>query len=185
MSATATPPQTTGDAPVPRPPASKTVQRLVIGGGLAAALMAIGFAASYQADTDPSKPVLSGSAADGGGERPDDANATQQTLDVSPIEGWFPKSGEGSTCSEPVGVDLVSGYAANLIINGQTLTPDQLNNTQSAGRTLDQYTYGPEVDCPNGALLRPQNNVVQACVYRLIEGPETCELTQVFTFDAL
>ena len=185
MSATATPPQSAGDAPAPRPPASKSMQRLVIGGGLAAALLAVVFATAYQADTDPSEPVLSGSAADGGGERPGDANATQQTLDISPIEGWFPKSGEGSTCSEPVGVDLVSGYAANLIINGETLTPEQLNDTQSAGRTLDQYTYGPEADCPNGALLRPQNNVVQACVYRVIDGPETCELTQAFTFDAL
>ncbi len=185
MSATAGPPPSDRDPKVTRAPASKSRQRLIVGGGLAFALFAIVIGTAYQADTNPSRPVLSGSAADGGGERQSDPNAPQPELDISPIEGWFPKSGEGSTCSEPVGVDLISGYAANLIINGTTLTPDQLNDVQSAGRTLDQYTYGPEADCPNGALLRPQNNIVQACVYRVQDGPESCELSQAFYFDAL
>lgn len=185
MSATATPPRPAGDRKQPRPPVSRNRQRVIVAGGATIAVIAMVLAATYQADTDASQPVLTGTAADGGGSRPVDAAEPQAELVVTPVEGWFPKSGEGSTCSEPVGVDLIPGYAASLIINGQTLAPEQLNNVESAGRTLDQYTYGPEPDCPNGVLLRPQNNTVQACVYRIVDGPESCELTQPFAFDAL
>ena len=177
----------------PPPPArssvSRTQQRLIIFLGVSLAFGALVLAAVYGADTTPSAPVLSGSAADGGGERPVDANAPAAPLDVNPIEGWLPRSGEGSTCSEAVGVDLIPGFEAVLTINGQTLSDDQLNAGQggsiTASRSLGQYTYGPEVDCPNGALLRPQNNTVEACVYRLDEGPANCRPYPAFTFDAL
>jgi hypothetical protein len=168
----------------PRPPVSQGIQRLILAVGALVAIGAVVLAAVYQADTDPS-PVLTGSPADGGGVRPDDPNAARPELNISPVEGWFPRSGQGSTCSEPVGVDLIPGYAATLIINGQTLTAEQLNAPDSAARSLGRYTYGPEPDCPNGALLRPVGNVVQACVYRVDEEPDRCQLTQPFRFDAL
>jgi hypothetical protein len=145
MSATATPPRPAGNRKQPRPPVSRNRQRVIVAGGATIAVIAMVLAATYQADTDASQPVLTGT----------------------------------------VGVDLIPGYAASLIINGQTLAAEELNNVESAGRTLDQYTYGPEPDCPNGVLLRPQNNTVQACVYRIVDGPESCELTQPFAFDAL
>lgn len=166
-------------------PISRSKQWLIIGAGVLVAFGALVLAATYQADTSPSAPVLSGSAADGGGARPADANAEQAPLDVNPIEGFLPRSGIGSTCSEPVGVDLVPGYGAVLTINGQLLTEGQLNSPQSAGGSLGQVTYGPEEDCPNGALLRPQGNTVEACVYRLAEGPANCRSYPAFTFDAL
>lgn len=166
-------------------PVSRSKQWLIIGAGVLVAFGALVLAATYQADTSPDEPVLSGSAADGGGARPEDANAEAAPLDVNPIEAWLPKSGEGSTCSEAVGVDLIPGYGAVLTINGVTLTEDQTNDRLSAGGSLGQVTYGPEEDCPNGQLLRPQGNVVEACVYRLVEGPENCRIYPSFTFDAL
>ncbi|MFT7602247.1 MAG: hypothetical protein ACI8TP_005215 [Acidimicrobiales bacterium] len=166
-------------------PISRGKQRLIVSLGVVVAFGALILAASYQADTNPSEPVLSGSAADGGGERPADANAPTEPLDVNPIEDWLPRSGIGSTCSEAVGVDLIPGYSAVLTINGTTLPATELNDPQSAGGSLGQVTYGPEEDCPNGALLRPQNNVVEACVYRITEGPENCRIYPAFTFDAL
>lgn len=166
-------------------PVSRSKQWLIIGAGVVVAFGALVLAAVYQADTSPAEPVLSGSAADGGGERPADANAEAAPLDVNPIEEWLPKSGEGSTCSEAVGVDLIPGYGAVLTINGVTIDEEQKNDPFSAGGSLGQVTYGPEEGCPNGELLRPQGNVVEACVYRLAEGPENCRRYPAFTFDAL
>jgi hypothetical protein len=176
--------------PVGRTAISRTTQRIIILVGVFVAFGALVLAATYQADTSPSAPVLSGSAADGGGERPDDPNSEGAPLDVNPIQEWLPRSGIGSTCSEAVGVDLIPGFGAVLTINGRTIGEDELNgNTESgsvdASRTLGQYVYGPEEDCPNGAILRPQNNIVEACVYRLDEGPANCRTYPPFTFDAL
>lgn len=148
-----------------RPPVSVGRQRLVVIAGLALAVGAIILAASTQEDTPAVVPTVDSS---------DD-----------PVEGWFPRSGQGSTCSEPVGIDLAPGYGAVLSINGNILPDDMMNPPGSAGRSLGHYTYGPEEDCPNGEFLRPRDNQVQACVYRLDEGPATCQLTEVFTFDAL
>lgn len=176
---------------VEAPPISRSKQWTVIAAGVVLAVGALALAAAYQADTSPSEPVLSGSPADGGGIRAADPNAEQAPLDVNPIEDWLPRSGIGSTCSEAVGVDLIPGFAAVLTINGQTLTDEQMNGVDPdtgaipASRSLGQYTYGPEEDCPNGVLLRPQNNRVEACVYRITEGPESCRTYPAFTFDAL
>jgi hypothetical protein len=113
---------------------------------------------------------------------------------VSPIEAFLPQSGEASACREPVGVDLIDGYAATLTINGTAIPPDQMNVNLSedgeltgvitASRSLGHYTYGPEEDCPNGAVLRPTNNLMQVCVYRLEDGPGSCTVTER-VFDAL
>lgn len=182
----ANPADSSGDTtPRRRPPVSKSRQAIVLVIGLALVVGVIALGAVYQEDTTPAEPVFSGSPADGGGARPDDPNAPVDTLNVTPIEGWFPRSGQGSTCSEPVGVDLLPGYGAILSINGSIVPEEMLNDPSSATRSIGQYLYGPEEDCPNGALLRPKDNQVQACIYRVENGPASCTLSEVFSFDAL
>jgi hypothetical protein len=113
---------------------------------------------------------------------------------ASPIEGFLPRSGAGSACREPVGVDLIDGYGAVLTINGIRIAPEQMNvvlgpdgvptREITASRSLGHYTFGPEEECPNGAVIRATDNVMQVCVYRLAEGPESCIISE-FSFDAL
>lgn len=157
-----------------------------------AAFAALVVGAMYGEDTGTPAPVMSGGPVDGGGER--DAEAV--AIDITPIQGWFPRSGVGSTCTEPVGVDLIPGYGALLIINGRTIPETELNlyenpdappseRVLTAQGALGRYTWGPEEDCPNGSLLRPVNNSVIACVYRLDEGPTGCRTYGPFNFDAL
>ncbi len=169
---------------------SSNRQRLVIGLALVVAFGALGVAAAYSGERTPSEPVLTGSAADGGGDRSGDDLGTP--LNVNPIEGWFPRSGIGSTCSEPVGVDLIPGYSAILTINGVEIADvdtnvyvDIENRVISAGGSQGHVTWGPEESCPNGTILRPQGNVVEACVYRVEEGPGSCRVGESFSFDAL
>jgi hypothetical protein len=128
----------------------------------------------------------------GGGAPPDGASSTTNPAD--PIEGFLPRSGEGSACREPVGVDLIDGYGATLTINGIRIAPEEMNvvlgedglptREITASRSLGQYTFGPETDCPNGSVIRATDNVMQVCVYRLIEGPDACVVSE-FSFDAL
>ncbi len=166
-------------------------QRLLIFAAVFVAFGALGVAAVYSGDTSPSTPVRSGSAADGGGERLDDPDAERPLLDVNPVERWFPQAGEGSGCSEVVGVDLIPGFSALLTINGVAIPPEDTNvfvdgesGVLSAGGSQGQVTWGPEPDCPFGEILRPTANTVTACVYRVSEGPENCRpVTRPDTFD--
>jgi hypothetical protein len=158
----------------------------LIAGGLAIALLMIVLAAVYSADTGDTGPVFSGGPVDGGGER-DDVEDGGQELDINPIEGFLPRTGEGSTCTEPVGVDLIPGFSAILTINGVEIPPEDINGADgvaTAGSSLGEVSWGPEEGCPRGAILRPQGNRLEACVYRNIDGPDTCR-TFVHTFDAL
>ncbi len=160
---------------------------------IGAAALALGIGAVYQGDRLPdeaSPVVVGGSTGDDsqGGAVGDTPTA------VSPIEGFLPRSGEASACREPVGVDLIPGYAATLTINGVVIPPEQMHvftdedgeitQELTASRTLFQYTFGPEPDCPNGEILRATNNVMRACVYRLEDGPANCTITEM-TFDVL
>ena len=166
-----------------------TRQRLIIGGALIVAFACLGLAIAYSGDTSVAGPVFSGGALDGGGERLDDPNAERAELDLNPIERWFPQAGEGSGCSEVVGVDLIPGYSALLTINGVPIPPEETNSLAeidtnndgvtdataiSAGASQGQVTWGPEADCPFGEILRPTNNRVTACVYRIEDGPQNC-----------
>ncbi len=109
---------------------------------------------------------------------------------INPIESFLPASSSGSNCREAIGVDLIDGYAASLVINGQRIPTEDMNGADPetgaipAGRTQGRYTFGPEENCPNGELLRPRDNTLQACVYKIEEGPETCTVSE-FTFNAL
>ena len=174
-------------------------QRIIAGVAVAVAFACLGLAIAYSGDTSVSEPAFSGSPVDGGGVRADDPTAPGEELDINPIERWFPLAGEGSACSEPVGVDLIPGYGALLTINGVPIAPEDTNQlvaidndgdgvtdatSISAGASQGQVTWGPEPDCPFGEILRPTNNRVSACIYRLEEGPANCRTrSRPDTFD--
>lgn len=172
-----------------------TRQRIIASVAVCVAFACLGLAIAYSGDGDDTGPILSGSPVDGGGVR----DAEQVELDVNPIEGWFPAAGEGSGCSEPVGVDLIPGFSALLTINGVPIAPEDTNafvsvdnngdgitdaTAISAGASQGQVTWGPEEDCPFGEILRPTNNRVSACIYRVEEGPANCRVrARPDTFD--
>ncbi len=164
-------------------------QRLVTWGLALVATMALVLAIAFQGDRtiEDDEPIVDRPAGAGG-----DGGATASPRPINPIEGFLPRSGEGSGCQEPVGVDLITGYAATLTINGIRITPEEMNvnldddgqisQEITASRSLSQFTFGPEPDCPNGRVLRPTDNVMQACVYRLEDGPESCTVAE-YVFD--
>lgn len=167
----------------PKLPRTTRTQWMIITVALAVAFGLLTLGAIYQAPSN-NGPVLSGGAVDGGGDRNDPATGTEE-LDINPIEAFLPESGIGSTCSEPVGVDLIPGWSATLRINGVDIAEEEMTSgIGTAGGSLGQFTYGPEEDCPNGRILRPRGNVLEACVYRNTDGVATCRVFS-FPFDAL
>lgn len=170
---------------------TRTKQRVITISLVAVASLALVLAATFQGERLPDDARVVGAERSGalGG-----AASPTTSVSTSPIEGFLPRSGEASACREPVGVDLIPGYGATLTINGVTIAPEQMNvvtdddgnitDEITASRSLSQYTYGPEEDCPNGSLLRATQNVLEACVYRLEEGPDGCFVTSI-SFDVL
>lgn len=174
---------------------SSRQQRLVTWGLVVVAFGALLLGIRYQGDrlADDAAPIID-TPSESGSSSGGTTTSTGPAPAVNPIEGFLPRSGEGSACREPVGVDLVSGYGATLTINGIAIAPEEMNvnidadgeitDEITASRSLSQYTYGPEADCPNGRVLRPTDNVMQACVYRVEEGPARCTVTE-YVFDVL
>ncbi|MGH1493066.1 MAG: hypothetical protein ACRBK7_27335 [Acidimicrobiales bacterium] len=174
---------------------SQTNQRLAMTAMVAVAFLAIVLGAIYQDDNKLDEPrVIGGNTsapAAGGGAAP----AADVAVTAGPIEGFLPKSGEASACSETIGVDLTSGYGAKLTINGIEIAPEQMNvnldetgaisNVITASRSLGQYTFEPDDACPNGSLLRPVDNRLDVCVYRLSDSTERCVVRREHIFDAL
>jgi len=177
-------------------------QRVITIGVVVLAFVALGLGIAFQGDRSIDGPALVGgggllvdgvepgdSSQSAGGDSPGSG-----AVSTSPIEGFFPKSGEGGGCSEPVGVDLAEGYGATLTINGTRIAPEAMNVTLNpdgsisdqltAGRSLGHYTFGPEENCPNGSMLRATDNVLEVCVYRLLDGPNVCETTE-YRFDVI
>jgi hypothetical protein len=174
---------------------SRAKQRIITFGLLAVAAGFLALGIAYQGDRSAdevraSTPLPASTATDQTGT---DGATTSLAPATSPIEGFLPASGEASACREPVGVDLIDGYAATLTINGVAIAPEEMNvnleggetsDVITASRSLGHFTYGPEEDCPNGEVLRATNNVMQVCVYRLEDGPGSCSITER-VFDAL
>lgn len=156
-------------------------QKLVIGGLLVFAFGLLSLGVVYQKeDRLPTLPTPVGSeGAEGSGE-------------PSPLEGTFPRSGIGSTCTEPVGVDLAAGWVARITINGNLIPESEMNGLLfaptgseiSASRSLGHFTYGPEIGCPQGKYLLPQNNKIGVCYWRTEDVESNCVRVQ-FEFDAL
>lgn len=161
---------------------------------IAVALLALGIGAVYQGERLPDDASLVVGEGSSNSDNQNGGGSGETATPVSPIEGFLPRSGEASACREPVGVDLIPGYAATLTINGVVIPPEQMNvvtnedgeitEELTASRTLFVYTFGPEPDCPNGEILRATNNVMRACIYRLEDGPANCRISEV-TFDVL
>lgn len=130
-----------------------------------------------------------GIPAAGQGATVDDAPAD------GPIETFLPRSGEASACREDVGVDLIPGYGATLTINDIEIAPEEMNvnlddngeitRVITASRSLGHYTFHPSDECPNGPYLRPTDNVLEVCVYRLSDPAQRCTLRTERTFDAI
>ena len=191
----------TNPAPQSRRASPISKEKILIFGLVAVAFVALVLGATYQNDSRLAEPVIVGddesstdTTAQSAGGRVINEDGSLASKDdpttVNPIEEFLPVSPTGANCREPVGVDLIPGYAASLVINGQRVPPEDMNGANPetgaipAGRTQGRYTYGPEDGCPNGALLRPRSNTVQACVYKIEDGPETCSVSE-FTFNAL
>lgn len=178
-------------------------QRFGMGALVLGALLALTLGAIYQDDDrldqnnvvggSASAPITTSPAASGGATGADaspDAVATG-----GPVEGFLPRSGEASACREEVGVDLIPGYGADLTINGTDIAPENMNvnldaageitNVITASRSLGHYTFQPDDNCPNGTFLRPVDNVLEVCVYRLSDPSRRCVRQIERIFDAL
>lgn len=178
-------------------------QRFGMGALLLGAVLALTLGAIYQDDDrldednivggSASAPITTTPAASGGATGADAAPDAAST--GGPVEGFLPRSGEASACREEVGVDLIPGYGADLTINGREIAPEEMNvnldalgqitNEITASRSLGQYTFRPEDNCPNGSLLRPVDNVLEVCVYRLSDPSKRCVRQVERVFDAL
>jgi hypothetical protein len=183
---------------------SKQQQWIIVGALLFVAAGALVLGVVYQEEdrlasvnvvgNEPANGAVSGAAPSGGG-------IAQGTTTTAPpvggglIEGFLPQAGEASACREPVGVDLVPGFGAELTINGIDIAPEQMNvnldgngeitNVITASRSLGHYTFQPTDACPNGTYLRPVDNVLEVCVYRLSDPDRTCTLRTSNVFDAI
>ncbi len=163
-----------------------------MGGMVAVAFLAIGLGALYQDDNKLDEPRIIGAETSDAatGQTGQSAPAT-----TGPIEGFLPKSGEASACSEPIGVDLGPNFGAKLTINGIPIAPEDMNvnltedgeisDVITASRSLGHYTFEAEDSCPNGSLLRPVGNVLEVCVYQLSDANQSCAVRRENIFDAL
>lgn len=121
-------------------------------------------------------------------------NTDQPVASTNPVDGFLPKSGTASACSEPIGVDLASGFGARLTINGKDVPPEDMNlvfdedgnvrDTQSAERSIGHYTFEADENCPNGPLIRARDNLLEVCVYRLSDATQECIFRTSNEFDA-
>ncbi|MEM7322183.1 MAG: hypothetical protein AAF531_03775 [Actinomycetota bacterium] len=171
---------------------SQTRQRFAMAGMVAVALLAIVLAAIYQDDNKLDQPNIVGQGNTADAAAGDGAPAPAPT---GPIEAFLPRSGEASACSEDIGVDLAPGFGARLTINGVEIAPEDMNvnldedgeisEVVTASRSLGQYTFKPDDNCPNGSLLRPVDNVLEVCVYRLSDNTQACAVRRENIFDAL
>ena len=152
--------------------------------------------ASPTSRSSASAPITPAPAVSGaGGDADQEDEANDGVVAGGPVEGFLPRSGEASACREEVGVDLIPGYGAELTINGTVIAAEDMNvnldeagqitNVITASRSLGHYTFQPDDNCPNGALLRPVDNVLEVCVYRLSDPSQRCVRQVERIFDAL
>ena len=183
---------------------SQTRQRFAMGAMVIAAILALAVGAVYQDDDrlDEARVVGAGSSSDSGSSASgagaagaDGSETDAAPVADGPVEGFLPRSGEASACREEVGVDLIPGYGAELTINGIVIPPEAMNvnldetgaitDVITASRSLGHYTFKPDDECPNGTYLRPVDNVLQICVFRLSDVEQRCVRQVERIFDAL
>lgn len=167
-----------------------------MGGMVGLALLAIVGGALYQDDDRLDEANIVG----GGTQNQADGGGAALPADAAPapggaIEGFLPRSGEASACREEVGVDLAPGFGARLTINGIDIAPEEMNvnldgdgnisDVITASRSLGHYTFSPTDACPNGRFLRPVDNRLEVCVFRLSDATGACAFRAENIFDAL
>jgi len=162
----------------------------------------------YQEDDRLDEPVIVGLDPDVGAAPTEDASgdnsetattlaggAAQVPASSGAIEGFLPRGGEASACSEPIGVDLAAGFGARLTINGIEIAAEEMNvnldengeisNVITPTRSLGHFTFEAEDVCPNGRFLRPLANKLEVCVVRFDDPSGSCTLETEYIFDAL
>ncbi len=176
-------------------------QKLISVGLVGVAFLALGLAAVYQDDNKLDDPSFVGIDQTGDDDSTGNVGggtgttlATVVANDSGPIERFLPDAGDAVACREPVGVDLAPGYGARLTINGKEVPETEMNvivnldgtvsNELTASRSIGQYTFEPEDGCPNGRWLRPVDNVLEVCVFRLDDPGQACTLNSEYIFGA-
>lgn len=86
------------------------------------------------------------------------------------IEALIPTEGADVLRQATVGIDLVDGYRAGLIVNNQTVPDDQLGGDTA----LSMFTFTPGEGQVVESLTGGQNCVI-ATYWKIIDGPERAQ----------
>ena len=174
---------------------SRSGQVLITISGVVLAVVALILAAIYQDDSPVEDVAIVGAGTSAAPGQDAAGQTTTSSVVTNPVEGFScPRAVKPAPAWSRWGSIWPPATAATLTINGIAIPPEEMNvtlgpdgeptNQITASRSLGQYTFGPEDGCPNARVLRPTNNLLQACVYRLEEGPTICDITE-WTFDVL
>jgi len=117
-----------------------TVRRIVISVLVAFALALLVFAVNLH--HDPAPPIFTNEA----------------------VEGTFPNAGDLDLRQARIGIDLKSGYSAELALDGQPIPKDQVEVVVG----LDQYFYQPGPGTATGAL-QPGRHCARADITNLTD----------------
>ena len=82
----------------------------------------------------------------------------------SAVEGTYPKPGERDVRQARIGIDLASGYTAQLQIDGQLIPDDQIEKVVG----LDQYFYTPGPGTETGPLA-PDRHCATAVITKIAQ----------------
>lgn len=179
---------------------SRKQQRLISMGLIGVAFGALVLAAIYQDDDKLGDTNFVGVDQTTNGQATND-QATTTTLapvivgEAAAIEDFLPRGGDAVACEEDVGVDLANGYGARLTINGKDVPEEIMDlardpegevipGRKSAFRSIGYYTFRPDDNCPNGQWLRPVDNVLDVCVFRLDDPGQECTVRSQYVFSA-
>lgn len=86
------------------------------------------------------------------------------------IEALIPTEGADVLRQSTVGIDLVDGYRARLIINNQTIPDDQIGGDTA----LSLFTFTPGEGQALESLAGGQNCAI-ATYWRIVDGPERAQ----------
>jgi hypothetical protein len=109
-------------------------------------------------------------------------NSGRDNLETTPhfansaVEATYPKEGDLDLRQSRIGIDLVSGYEAELSIDNQPIPKDEVQFVVG----LDQYFYQPGPGTATGAL-SPGRHCAKATITKVID-PNTPESTFSWCF---
>ena len=103
---------------------------------------------------------------------------TQPRYTNSAVEATYPKEGDLDLRQSRIGIDLVSGYTAELSLDNVPIPKDEVDFVVG----LDQYFYQPGPGTATGAL-SPGRHCAKATITKVID-PNTPESTFAWCFQA-